>query len=674
MPDFITGILGRTKMVTAIAALVVCAVVVSIGAVVAAVYVNLSANTEHVALASQKSNLRTASTVLSGMGGFQLEWSENGDIARISALEMPRFYSDDVADSIARVTGETAAVFAWNEKTGLFEQSTTSLVDAEGNRIMQEPIAIGSELYRQVIEEGQVHTETVINGEHYYSVYQPITHLSGGSVLGLLYVGVSQRAINAIVTDMMGLLLIVSCVALSIMCAVSLFASRLVARPIPILSCVMGRIAKNDFEIEVPYTNRRNEMGDMARAVEVFRSNGQKVAQMTEAEAIRIVADEESRRAMIGELQVAFGSVVDAAIAGNFSRKVEIVFADDELNALASSVNELVGTVDRGLGETAGVLAALAKTDLTSRVQGEYQGAFERLKSDTNAVAEKLSDIVMELRGTSHTLKTATGEILSGTNDLSERTTRQAATIEETSAVMEQLASTVMENARRALIASQTAASVSCAAEEGGQVMDAATAAMGRITASAAKVSDIIKMIDEIAFQTNLLALNASVEAARAGEAGKGFAVVAVEVRRLAKSAAEASAEVKVLIEQSSTEVGDGSKLVTQAAERLAAMLEAARTNRQQMDQIADDSREQAASIEEVNAAVRQMDEITQHNAALVEEINAAVAQTDDQAAALDKIVDVFKLTWASSDALVRQCEEPAGRPSNVYGLNSRAG
>jgi methyl-accepting chemotaxis protein len=666
VPDFIKGMLGRTKMVTAIAGLVVCAVVVSIGAVVAAVYVNLSANTEHVALASQKSNLRTASTVLTGMGGFQLEWSETGDVARIKALEMPRFYSDDVADSIARVTGETAAVFAWNEKTGLFEQSTTSLVDAEGNRIMQEPIAVGSELHRQVIEEGQVLTETVINGEHYYSVYQPITHLSGGTVLGLLYVGVSQRAINAIVTDMMGLLLIVSCVALAVMCALSVVASRLVARPIPILSNVMGRIAQNDFEIEVPYTDRRNEMGDMARAVEVFRSNGQKVAQMTEAEAIRIVADEDTRRAMMSELQVAFGTVVDAAIAGDFTRKVEIVFADEELNALAGSVNALVGTVDRGLGETAGVLAALAKTDLTSRVQGEYQGEFERLKSDTNAVAEKLSDIIMELRGTSHTLKTATGEILSGTKDLSERTTRQAATIEETSAVMEQLASTVMENAQRALIASQTAASVSCAAEEGGRVMDAATAAMGRITASAEKVSEIIKMIDDIAFQTNLLALNASVEAARAGEAGKGFAVVAVEVRRLAKSAAEASTEVKELIEQSASEVGDGSRLVTDAAEKLIAMLEAVGTNKQQMDQIADDSREQASSIEEVNAAVRQMDEITQHNAALVEEINAAIAQTDDQAVALDMIIDVFRL---APKAVEYQADEKRPRPAghNVH-------
>jgi methyl-accepting chemotaxis protein len=209
---------------------------------------------------------------------------------------------------------------------------------------------------------------------------------------------------------------------------------------------------------------------------------------------------------------------------------------------------------------------------------------------------------------------------------------------------MEQLASTVRDNAHRAQGASAKARAVSQTASEGGVVMSNANAAMERITASSGRISSIIGLIDDIAFQTNLLALNASVEAARAGEAGKGFAVVAVEVRRLAQSAAQASAEVKGLIEQSGTEVANGSRLVAEAAGKLVTMLEAAKESSQLIDGIATASREQASGIEEVGRAVRTLDEMTQHNASLVEQTNAAIEQSEAQAAELDRIVDRFVL------------------------------
>nr|WP_314262326.1 methyl-accepting chemotaxis protein [uncultured Devosia sp.] len=423
---------------------------------------------------------------------------------------------------------------------------------------------------------------------------------------------------------------------------IGVLIARSISKPIGKLNADMVRLADNDFDIHLEGMTRRDEIGDMARSVEVFRENGLKISQMTEAEAARIVADQRDRQRMMSELQSAFGLVVDAAIAGDFTRRVETEFPDPELNGLAGSVNDLVATVDRGLDETGRVLTALANTDLTMRMEGDYQGAFARLKTDTNAVGDKLSEVVTQLRKTSRSLRLATGEILAGANDLSERTTKQAATIEETSATMEQLASTVLQNSRRAKDASVNAAQVTQTAEQGGQVMEKANAAMTAIEISSGKISNIIGLIDDIAFQTNLLALNASVEAARAGDAGKGFAVVAVEVRRLAQSAASASADVKVLIEQSATEVGQGSKLVSEAAARLSAMLEAARSNNELMDGIARESQEQASAIEEVNIAVRQMDEMTQHNAALVEEMNASIEQTEAQAGALDDIVTVF--------------------------------
>ena len=437
-------------------------------------------------------------------------------------------------------------------------------------------------------------------------------------------------------------------ISLVVLLLASLIA-RSITKPVAKLTGTMRSLVGGDFDVEVDGQNRRDEIGDMARAVEVFRENGLKVANMTEAEAARIIAEEQQRRTMMTELQGAFGDVVDSAIAGDFTKRVDAEFPDPELNTLAGSVNSLVATVERGLNETGHVLKALANTDLTERMTGDYKGAFAALQSDTNAVADRLTDVVDRLRNTSQSLRTATGEILAGANDLSERTTKQAATIEETSAAMEQLASTVLQNADRAKDASVNASKVTQTAEEGGQVMEKANQAMTAIETSSGKISNIIGMIDDIAFQTNLLALNASVEAARAGDAGKGFAVVAVEVRRLAQSAASASADVKVLIEQSAGEVDLGSRLVSDAAARLTSMLDAARANNQLMEGIARESREQASAIEEVTVAVRLMDEMTQHNAALVEETNAAIEQTEGQASELDEIVAVF--TTAGSSA-----------------------
>jgi methyl-accepting chemotaxis protein len=316
-------------------------------------------------------------------------------------------------------------------------------------------------------------------------------------------------------------------------------------------------------------------------------------------------------------------------------------------------------------------LAKLAKGDLTSSIESKFIGELEEVRVAFNETVGQFADIVRQLRQTSRSLKTATGEILSGANDLAERTTKQAAAIEETSAAMEQLSKTVLENAKRADSASAKARGVSTAAEQGGQVMLEANAAMERITASSGKISNIIGMIDDIAFQTNLLALNASVEAARAGDAGKGFAVVAVEVRRLAQSAAGASNEVKALIEQSSNEVKAGSKLVSDAAGKLGAMLEGVRENTDLINGIAQASQEQSSAISQVSTAVREMDEMTQHNAALVEETNAAIEQTEGQANELDRIVEVFVVDDAGRHAIRR--ESPAAQPAGgVRALQSR--
>jgi methyl-accepting chemotaxis protein len=369
----------------------------------------------------------------------------------------------------------------------------------------------------------------------------------------------------------------------------------------------------------------------------------------------------------MAKFQGAFDGVIEKAIAGDFSARLATRFGDPEIDRIAGNLDGMLDSIEEALDEADRVLSAMARADLRDRMSGDYRGAFSRLKQSTNSVADKIESITMQLRDTSRSLKRATREILEGANDLSERTTRQAATIEETSAAMDQLASTVTLNATRAREASDNAERMSSIAEASNTVMGQATNAMERISTSAAKISNIIGLIDDIAFQTNLLALNASVEAARAGESGKGFAVVAVEVRRLAQSAAQASSDVKALIEQSGDEVRNGTKLVSDVAGRLTEIVEGVRSSAALMGNIASDSQAQASGIGEVNIAVRQMDEMTQHNAALVEEMNASIEQTEGQASRVDGIVETFTLRDSATMDTANEAA-PSSSPERAAG------
>ncbi len=444
-------------------------------------------------------------------------------------------------------------------------------------------------------------------------------------------------------TNQLIIALLFTALLLALTSVIAFVVIRSIAGPIVRLTKTMLTLSSGDNSVEVSGIENHDEIGEMARAVQVFKENAQKMSQMHTEDEKRVEQARLRAKAMTGLIR-SLCSAVDAAVVGDFSKRIDVKLSDEDLAGVANNVNTLLGSVERGLTETGDVLGALANTDLTKRVTGDYQGAFLDLKKDTNAVADRISEIVTQLRQTSGELKITTGEILEGANDLSERTTKQAATIEETSATMEQLSTTVLENSKMAETVGENASGVAAAAVEGGQVMVQTTEAMERITSSSAKISNIIGMIDDIAFQTNLLALNASVEAARAGEAGKGFAVVAVEVRRLAQSAASASSEVKVLIDQSAIEVDQGSKLVALASEKLKVMMAGAEKNKTIMGEVVAANKEQASSIDEVNVAVRQMDEMTQNNAALVEETHAAIEQTDGQVTELDRIIDVFKL------------------------------
>ncbi|HWP26609.1 MAG TPA: methyl-accepting chemotaxis protein [Xanthobacteraceae bacterium] len=336
--------------------------------------------------------------------------------------------------------------------------------------------------------------------------------------------------------------------------------------------------------------------------------------------------------------------IVQAAVAGDFSRRVALEGKKGFMLNLANGINALCENTAKALSDIVDMMGALASGDLTKRITADYQGMFAKLKGDTNAMAERISATIAEIKASAREVTNAAAEISASTTDLSQRTEEQAASLEQTSASMEEIAATVKKNAENAQQANQSAAGTREVADRGGQVVAKAVEAMARIEESSRKISDIIGVIDEIARQTNLLALNAAVEAARAGEAGRGFAVVASEVRSLAQRSSQAAKDIKDLITNSNGQVKEGVELVNRAGTALNEIVESIKKVAAIVSDIAAASSEQATGLEQINKALAQMDEVTQQNSALVEQ-NAATAKTlEQQAKAMDSRVAFFRI------------------------------
>ncbi|RIX41188.1 MAG: PAS domain S-box protein [Rhodocyclales bacterium GT-UBC] len=340
--------------------------------------------------------------------------------------------------------------------------------------------------------------------------------------------------------------------------------------------------------------------------------------------------------------------IVSAAARGDFSRRVSADGKNGFFLRLASDLNRLMDTSQRGLEDVAQVLSAMAEGDLTKTIATDYEGTFGRLKDDANQTVSRLREIIGQIRGATDAINTAAREIASGNQDLSSRTEEQASSLEETASSMEQLTSTVKQNADNSRQANELAGSAQQVAVKGGEVVGQVVQTMSAIHQSSSKIADIIGVIDGIAFQTNILALNAAVEAARAGEQGRGFAVVATEVRNLAQRSAAAAKEIKGLISDSVEKVEVGNRLVDQAGRTMEEVVASIKRVAKIMADISDASREQSSGIEQVCLAVSQMDEVTQQNAALVEEAAAAAESLEEQAAGLAEAVAIFHVADAA--------------------------
>jgi len=461
----------------------------------------------------------------------------------------------------------------------------------------------------------------------------------------------------------------------------------------------MTELADGKLEIDLGRPpDKGTELARMADALAIFRDNAEEKLELekvqAEQEKQKLVEEERQRAreeqskreaqeridnerlALLNRLEKSVGGVVESAARGDFSKRIDVDFEEESLRRMAEGINVMVQGVENGLSATSRVVSALSHGDLTKLMEGEFEGAFSDLQTNTNDMIGALKQLVGDISGSSINLASSSSELRDTSDTLSRQAEQNAASLEETSAALEELTASIKQVSENVTEANTNAGMASETAKVSSGVAADAAAAMERISDASQEIAKVVTVINDISFQINLLALNAGVEAARAGEAGRGFSVVASEVRQLAQRAGEAATEIDGVIARSDQAVTEGVEKVSDAQRSLEKISESVVGVSQRIDQIASAISEQVNGIGEINGAVAQIDSNTQKQAASFEEVTATGALLSSEAESLKQSTarfntgtDVLSLDKApsrSADEPMRAAEQkPAKAPSS---------